>query len=102
MQNVRTIAPNHNQIRTEVVTTYQQLLHAYAIRSICFIEEHGYSAQQEFDGNDYQATHMIVYAGDEPVGTQLIRWFKDLAKLERTAFRAASRSTHVLQASADF
>ena len=45
MQNSEhTIVANHNQIRTEVVTTYQQLLHAYAIRSICFIEEHGYSA----------------------------------------------------------
>ena len=44
--NVRTIVASHNQIRTEVVTTYQQLLHAYAIRSICFMEEHGYSARQ--------------------------------------------------------
>jgi hypothetical protein len=43
--NVRTIIPSHNQIRTEVVTTYQQLLHAYAIRSICFMEEHGVKAQ---------------------------------------------------------
>jgi hypothetical protein len=100
--NVRTIAPSHNQIRAEVVTTYQQLLHAYAIRSICFIEEHGYSARQEFDGNDYQATHIIVYAGDEPVGTQRIRWFRDFAKLERTAFRPAYRNPHVLKASADF
>jgi hypothetical protein len=100
--SVRTIAPSHNQIRTEVVTTYQQLLHAYAIRSICFIEEHGYSARQEFDGNDYQATHMIVYAGDEPVGTQRIRWFKDFAKIERTAFRAAYRNTHVLKTCAYF
>lgn len=100
--NVRTIAPSHNQIRTEVVTTYQQLLHAYAIRSICFIEEHGYPARQEFDGNDYQATHMIVYAGDEPVGTQRIRWFKDFAKIERTAFRAAYRNAHVLKTCAYF
>jgi hypothetical protein len=100
--NVQTIVASHNQIRTEVVTTYQQLLHAYAIRSICFIEEHGYSAQQEFDGNDYQATHIIVYAGDEPVGTQRIRWFKDFAKLERTAFRAAYRNGHVLKAAAHF
>ncbi len=30
---------------------------------------------------------MIVYAGDEPVGTLRIRWFKDFAKIERTAFR---------------
>jgi len=100
--NERAVVNSHNQIRTEVVTTYQQLLHAYAIRSICFIEEHGYSARQEFDGNDYQATHIIVYAGDEPVGTQRIRWFKDFAKLERTAFREAYRNTHVLKASAYF
>jgi hypothetical protein len=100
--NEHAIVANHNQIRTEVVTTYQQLLHAYAIRSICFIEEHGYSARQEFDGNDYQATHMIVYAGDEPIGTLRIRWFKDFAKLERTAFREAYRNTHILKAFAYF
>jgi hypothetical protein len=100
--SVRTIAPSHNQIRTEVVTTYEQLLHAYAIRSICFMEENGIKALHEFDGNDYQATHMIVYAGDEPVGTLRIRWFKDFAKLERTAFRKAYRNTHVLRAFADF
>ncbi len=78
--NVRTIASSHNQIRTEVVTTYQQLLHAYAIRSICFMEEHGVPARHEFDGNDYQATHMIVYAGDEPVGTLRIQQVSSLAQ----------------------
>jgi len=100
--NERVVVNSHNQIRTEVVTTYEQLLHAYAIRSICFMEEHGVKAQQTFDGNDYQATHMIVYAGDEPVGAQRIRWFKDFAKIERTAFRAAYRNMHVLKASSYF
>lgn len=98
----RIVGPSHNQIRTEVVTTYEQLLHAYAIRSICFMEEHGVKAQQTFDGNDYQATHMIVYAGDEPIGTLRIRWFKDFAKIERMAFREAYRNTHVLKAFARF
>ncbi len=87
----------HNQIRCEVVTTYEQLLHAYAVRSICFMEEHRVKAQHNFDGNDYQATHMIVYAGDEPVGALRIRWFKDFAKLERLAFREAYRNAHVLK-----
>jgi hypothetical protein len=96
--NGRIVVPSHNQIRTEVVTTYEQLLHAYAIRSICFMEEHGVKAQQTFDGNDYQATHMIVYAGDEPIGALRIRWFKDFAKIERMAFREAYRNTHVLKA----
>ena len=67
--DVRGIAPGHNQLRTEIVTTYEQLLHAYAVRSICFMEEHGVPARHEFDGNDYQATHVIAYAGDEPIGT---------------------------------
>jgi hypothetical protein len=101
-KNARTIAANHNQIRAEVVTTYEQLLHAYAIRSICFMEEHGVKAQQTFDGNDYQATHIIVYAGDEPIGNLRIRWFKDFAKFERTAFREAYRNMHVLRTAADF
>jgi len=100
--NVRSIAPGHNQIRLEIVTTYEQLLHAYAIRAICFMEEHGVKAQQTFDGNDYQATHAIMYSGDEPVGTLRIRWFKDFAKLERTAFRQAHRNTHDLKKFAYF
>jgi hypothetical protein len=96
--NARTVAHGHNQIRAEIVTTYEQLLHAYTIRSICFMEEHGVKAQQTFDGNDYQATHMIVYVGDEPIGTLRIRWFRDFAKIERMAFREAYRNTHVLKA----
>jgi hypothetical protein len=93
---------SHNSIRAEIVTTYEQLLHAHAVRSICFMEEHGVPARHEFDGNDYQATHVVVYAGDEPIGTLRIRWFKDFAKFERTSFRKAHRNRHVLKMLADF
>jgi hypothetical protein len=101
-QKIPGLGRDHNSIRGEVVTTYEQLLHAYAIRSICFMEEHGVKAQQTFDGNDYQATHLIIYAGDEPIGTLRIRWFKDFAKFERTAFRKPYRNTHTLKAFAYF
>jgi hypothetical protein len=94
---MRAITPDHNQIRCEVVTTYEQMLHAYAIRSICFMEEHGVKAEHEFDGNDYQATHVIAYSGDEPIGTLRIRWFRDFAKFERTSFRKAYRSAQTLR-----
>ena len=93
----RTVDRTHNLIRTEVVTSYDQLLHAYAIRAICFMEEHGVKAQQTFDGNDYQATHLVVYAADEPIGTIRIRWFKDFAKLERMSLRKAYRNPQVLK-----
>ena len=87
----------HNSVRVEIVTNYEQMLHAYAVRSICFMEEHGVKARQNFDGNDYQATHIIVYADDEPVGTARIRWFKDFAKLERTSLRKAYRTKSILK-----
>lgn len=90
------------QVRFEIVTTPQQWLHATAIRSICFLEEHGMAADWLFDGNDYMATHVVVYDGDEPVGTARIRWFKDFAKIERTSFRKAYRSIGILKAFAAF
>jgi hypothetical protein len=96
------VGRSHNSIRIEIVTKYEQLLHAYAVRSICFMEEHGVPARHEFDGNDYQATHVVVYSGDEPIGTLRIRWFKDFAKFERTSFRKEHRDTHTLKMLAQF
>jgi hypothetical protein len=93
---------NHNLLRVAIVTTQEQLLHAYAIRAICFMEEHGVPARQTFDGNDCQATHVIVYAADEPIGTARLRWFKDFAKVERTSFRKAWRNPRTIKTCADF
>ncbi len=95
----------HNSTRTirfALVTTPQQWLHASAIRSICFLEEHGMTADWLFDGNDYMATHVVVYDGTEPIGTARIRWFKDFAKIERTSFRKAYRETAILKEFAAF
>lgn len=98
----RKAARQHNLIRTEVVTTPEQLLHVYAVRAICFMEETGMAARQAYDGNDYQATHIIVYAGDEPIGASRVRWFKDFAKMERTCFRADWRDVRTIKTSAEF
>jgi hypothetical protein len=92
----------HNSLRIVVVTTHEQWVHACAIRSICFLEEHGAQAKWLYDGNDYQATHIVAYAGDEPIGTGRIRWFKDFAKIERTSFRKEYRSISVLKTFAAF
>jgi hypothetical protein len=50
-----------------------------------------------FDGNDFQATHIVVYSGDEPIGSTRLRWFNNFVKMERTAVRKAYRNTRVLQ-----
>jgi hypothetical protein len=86
-----------NHIRVEVVTKYDQLLHALAVRAICFMEEHGVPATQNFDGNDYQATHFVAYANDEPIASARLRWFGDFAKMERSCIRKAYRDPRILK-----
>jgi hypothetical protein len=89
-------------VRVAIVTNAEQLTHAYAVRSICFMEETGLPADQAFDGNDFQATHIVVYAGREPIGATRLRWFSDFAKIERTAFRRAYRDPRILRSCAEF
>ncbi len=91
-----------NTIRVVIVTNNEQLLHAYAVRSICFMEETGLAARRAFDGNDFQATHIVVYAEDEPIGACRIRWFNGFAKVERTGFRQAYRNVRVIKQMTDF
>jgi hypothetical protein len=92
----------HNALRVEVVTTPQQFLHVMGIRAICYTEDTQFPMDHAIDGNDYQCTHVIVYLGDEPIGAGRIRWFKDFAKSERTAFRPRFRHMRYLDAYADF
>lgn len=92
----------HNAIRVEVVTTLEQLHHAYAVRAICFMEDTGLPADHAYDGNDLQATHVLVYMHDEPIGSLRIRWFNGFAKIERTGFRKAYRSPRHLKITAEF
>ncbi len=91
-----------NSIRLVVVRSHEQLQHAYAVRSICFMEDTGISVKRAFDGNDFQATHIVAYADDEPIGATRIRWFHGFAKIERTAFRKAFRSARTLKQCSNF
>jgi len=92
----------HNALRIEVVTTPQQFLHVMGIRAICYTEDTHFPMYHAIDGNDYQCTHVICYLGDEPIGAGRIRWFKDFAKSERTAFRPRFREMRYLKAYCDF
>ncbi len=91
-----------NDVRVELVTNQEQLLHTLAVRAICYIEEHGYSAHQTFDANDFHSTHVIVYVHEEPIGSARVRWFRDFAKIERTAFLKDWRSPEMLKRTAQF
>jgi hypothetical protein len=97
VDNVR----SDNEIDIQVVTTAEQFMHAIAVRAICFMEETGLSVSQTIDGNDYQATHFVIYAKREPIGATRLRWFRDFAKIERTGFRPAYRNIRILKRTGD-
>lgn len=73
---------------------YQQ---AVAIRAAVYMAEQDCPYDEEYDGNDFTATHMIAYAGARPVGTIRVRWFADFAKVERTSILPAYRGTPALK-----
>ena len=98
----KTMDSGHNAFRVEVVTTPEQFLHVMGIRAICYTEDTQFPMNHAIDGNDYQCTHVVCYLGDEPIGAGRIRWFKDFAKSERTAFRPRFRQMCYLKGYADF
>jgi predicted GNAT family N-acyltransferase len=77
-----------------------------AVRSAVYIAEQECPYEEEFDGNDFSATHLIGYVGDEPAATLRLRFFADFAKLERVAVRHEFRNTRVsfelIRAAIDF
>jgi hypothetical protein len=91
-----------NALRPTIVTTPEQLQDAYAVRSIVYMEGNGLPSRTAFDGNDFSATHFVLYDGDEPIGAARVRWFADFAKIERTAFREAHRNMRNIRALAEY
>ncbi len=98
----QTLTKHNNSLCMRPVTTMDQLMQAYAVRAICFMEENSMPATQALDGNDLQSTHFVVYNGEEPIGALRVRWFKDFAKLERSAFRKEFRDIRTLRFAAEF
>ena len=72
-------------VTVKLAMKMEDSLQAFAVRAACFIGEQDVPYSEEFDGHDFGATHIIAYAGDEPVGAVRVRWFKSFAMPERLA-----------------
>lgn len=78
-----------------VARSMEDLARVIALRSAVYMAEQACPYEEEFDGNDLSATHLIGYVGDEPAGCLRIRFFADFAKIERLAVRAEYRNTRM-------
>ena len=79
-----TAAPNLAPVVTiKLAATSDELLQSFALRAAVFMGEQQCPYDEEFDGNDYTATHVIMYVDGEPAGTMRLRWFQSFCKFER-------------------
>ncbi len=81
------------EIGVTMARNMEDLLRVAAIRSAVYIGEQECPYDEEFDGNDLAATHLLGYVGNEPAGCLRIRYFADFAKIERLAIRSEFRKT---------
>lgn len=82
-------------ITTKVAHGIEELMQAFAIRASVFLSELACPYSEEFDGNDFTATHFLGYVDREPASTCRIRYFADFAKLERVAVRKEFRKSGI-------
>ncbi|MDR3468750.1 MAG: GNAT family N-acetyltransferase [Xanthobacteraceae bacterium] len=78
-----------------VARSIEDIMRVISIRSAVYMAEQNCPYLEEFDGNDFAATHLIGYVGGEPAGCLRIRHFADFAKIERLAVRHEFRSTRL-------
>ena len=72
-------------VTTRLAGRMEDTMQAFAVRAACFIGEQDVPYSEEFDGQDFGATHLVAYLGAEPVGALRIRWFQSFAMPERLA-----------------
>jgi predicted GNAT family N-acyltransferase len=84
-------------VTTKLAGRMEDTMQAFAVRAACFIGEQDVPYSEEFDGQDFGATHLLAYLGNEPVGTLRIRWFQSFAMPERLAVMQRFRGHKVGQ-----
>lgn len=78
-------------VTVTVVRSMDEMARVIAIRGAIYMGEQRCPFEEEFDGNDFTATHLICHKDGEPVGCMRIRYFAEFAKLERLAVRHEGR-----------
>ena len=79
--------------RITIVRSLDDYTRVVAIRSIAYIDGQDCPYDEEFDGNDFCAMHLIGWLGDEPAACLRVRFFSDFVKVERLAVRPDCRGS---------
>ena len=83
-------------LTVRVARDFSDIAKIITIRTSTYMTEQFCSFEEEFDGNDFCATHLIGELDGEPAGCVRIRYFGGFAKLERLAVRPDFRRSRLM------
>jgi predicted GNAT family N-acyltransferase len=78
-----------------VARTLEDISQVFSVRSATYIAEQYCYYREEFDGNDFCATHLLGRINGDAAGCIRMRFFSDFAKMERLAVRADYRNSRL-------
>jgi predicted GNAT family N-acyltransferase len=93
MNEQETAGPsNRLEITIKLASTSDEMMQCFMLRAAVFMGEQECPYWEEYDGNDYTASHLILYVDGEPAASIRVRWFAGFAKLERAIILKRYRS----------
>jgi hypothetical protein len=83
------------ELSVTVARSFEDLSRVISMRSAVYMSEQECPYEEEFDGNDLSATHLLGYVGDEPAGCLRIRFFaaSPRSSVLRSAKNTATRAS---------
>jgi predicted GNAT family N-acyltransferase len=78
-----------------IARTIDDILRVFSIRSATYLAEQFCSYDEEFDGNDFCATHFLGLIDEDPAACIRVRFFNGFAKIERLAVRSEYRKSRL-------
>jgi len=83
---ISTAIPNRPDVTIRLASTSDELMQCFMLRAAVYIGEQHCPYWEEFDGNDYSASHIILHVNGEPAASMRLRWFSGFVKFERAVF----------------
>ena len=81
----------------EVVRSFDAYQKVVAVRTLTFLGEQDCPYEEEFDGNDLCACHLLAHLNGQPIATLRLRWFAGFGKIERVCVLEAHRNSGVIK-----
>lgn len=87
--------PEASSVSFKVVSSLDELAMVLFVRGCVFVEEMQFAYEDEFDGTDSSATHLLALEGAEPIAAARVRYLDGAARIERICVRKAYRGSGI-------